>query len=177
VVLGVAEQLHLHVEEHRDGTRHSIEFGRAARVGSLPGVPEGSSFLGTFRREEAVQDETIDFFASGHSLVEGILAHLEESSRGRVALLDIRGEDAQETFGLLAVFKRGPRFEALAVDAHGRERPDWARAVTRRPVRTRRVKPENWTGQPGWPGLIRNLARRLETRGLPVAVAAFRVGP
>jgi ATP-dependent helicase HepA len=177
VVLGVAEQLHLHIEEHRGATRHSIEFGRSARVGSLPGVPEGSSFLGTFRREEAVQDEAIDFFASGHPLVEGILAHLEESPRGRVTLLDASGEGAEETFGLLALFKKGPRFEAVAVDAQGREEPAWVELLTRRPFKTRRVKPASWTGQPGWPKLIRSMARRLERHGRPVAVAAFHLGP
>jgi ATP-dependent helicase HepA len=177
VVLGVAERLHLHVEEHREGTRHSIEFGRSAKVGSLPGVPEASSFLGTFRREEAVQDETIDFYASGHALVEGILAHLEDSSGGCVVLLDARGDDSDERFGLLALFKSGPGFEAVAVDANGREQAAWADLLTRRPVKTRRVKPESWTRLPGWPKLIRSMARKLEGRGRPVAVAAFRIGP
>ena len=56
---------------------------------SLPGVPGGTSFLGTFDREEALEDERLDFFASGHPLVEGILAHLEESRLGRVAVLRV----------------------------------------------------------------------------------------
>ena len=38
-----------------------------------------ASFLGTFSREEAVRDESIDFYASGHPMVEGLLAHLEEN--------------------------------------------------------------------------------------------------
>ena len=177
VVLGGADHLHLHVEEHRDGMRHSIEFGRSARVGSLTGVPEGASFLGTFSREEAVQDETIDFYASGHALVEGILAHIDECPRGRVALLDVRGDGDEEGFGLLAIFKTGPRFEPVALDAQGREREDWARLLTRRPLRSRRVRAESWTGQPGWPTLIRTLAERVSDRGRPVALAAFRIGP
>ena len=73
------------------GARFSIEFGNEALVDSLPGVPGGSSFLGTFDREEAVADETLDFFAAGHPLVEGVLAHLEEAPRGRVAVAPARG--------------------------------------------------------------------------------------
>jgi ATP-dependent helicase HepA len=177
VVLGGAEHLHLSVEEHREGLRHSIEFGRSARLGSLPGVPEGSAFLGTFSREEAVQDETIDFFASGHPLVEGILLHVDECRRGRVALLDVRGDESHEVFGLLAIFRTGPGFEAVAFDVYGRERPDWARQLTGFPLKTRRVRPETWTKQPGWTNLIRSLTAHIEDRPAPVALCAFRIGP
>jgi ATP-dependent helicase HepA len=175
-VLAACEHLGFRVDEHRHGTRHSIEFGAQARVGSLPGVPGGASFLGTFDREEAVEDEGIDFYASGHPLVEGILAHLEEGRMGRVALLHARAQSAeQEGFGLLAVYKEGPRFQAVAVDTEGRERPEWAALLDRRPLRSRRVRSENWTEQPGWPDVIRSLAARLEHRGPPLALAAVRV--
>jgi ATP-dependent helicase HepA len=177
IILSASEHLGLHVEEHRRGLRHSIELGSQARVESLPGVPPGASFLGTFVREEAVDDESIDFFASGHPLVEGILAHLEESPLGRVALLDARGATEVETFGLLAIYRRGVGFDALAVDATGNERPEWAGVLTRRPLKSRRVNAESWTDQPSWPELIRSLAARLEGRGRPVAVAAVRIRP
>ena len=65
--------------EHLRGRRiFAIEFGNEAIVDSLPGVPGGSAYVGTFDREEAVEDESIDFFASGHPLVEGILAYFED---------------------------------------------------------------------------------------------------
>jgi ATP-dependent helicase HepA len=174
VVLAAAEHLGLHVEEHRGGTRHSIELGTAARVLSLPGVPSGASYLGTFDREEAVRDESIDFFASGHPLVEGVLAWLDESPDGRVGLLHARGL-GEEGLGLLAVYGKGPGFEAVAIDPHGRERPDWARKLTGRPLRSRRVRPESWTSRSEWPELVRNLARHLEGRGRPLLLAAFRL--
>jgi ATP-dependent helicase HepA len=177
VVLETAEQLDMHVEEHLDALRYSVEFGQRARVESLPGVDGSATFLGTFDREEAVAEENIDFFASGHPLVEGLLAYLEDSDLGSVGLLHVRGDSDEEQFGLLAVYKHGPHFEALALDVTGRERPDWAALLTRRPLRSRRVKPETWTGQPGWAKLIRTLAKRLENRGDPVAVAALRIGP
>jgi len=174
VILAAADHLGLHVEEHRDGTRHSIELGTGARLPSLPGVAPGASFLGTFEREEAVRDEDIDFFASGHPLVEGILAWLEDTADGRVGLLHASGH-GEEGFGLVAVYKQGPHFEAVAVDATGVEKPEWARLLMTRPLRSRRTKAEAWTAQPGWPDLIRNMARHLESRGRPTLLAAFRL--
>ena len=69
--------------EHPRGHRiFAIELGNGALVDGLPGVPGGSSYVGSFDREEAVEHETIDFFASGHPLVEGIFAHFEDSALG-----------------------------------------------------------------------------------------------
>ena len=171
VVLAAAEQFNLQVEEHKNGLRHSFEFGVQARVENLPGVPAGSSFLGTFDREEAVRDESIDFFSSGHPLVEGILEYLEDERTGRVAFLHIRGPE--EGFGLLALYKDGPRFSAVVIDHDGRQRPEWAGLLTRRPVKSRRVDPTQWTRQPEWPTLIRRLVSQLDSSAHPVAVAIF----
>jgi ATP-dependent helicase HepA len=176
VVIAASEQLDLHVEHHVGRARYSIELGTRARVESLPGVTGGTSFLGTFDREEGVENENIDFYASGHPLVEGLLAHWEDSPRGRVTLLDAAvGED--EGFGLLALFKDGPRFRAVALDAHGRERPEWAEQLSMRPLKTRRIKAGDWTAQPGWSKLIRRLGSHIEERGRPVALAAVRIAP
>jgi ATP-dependent helicase HepA len=176
VVLAACEHLGLHVESHRGVARYSIEFGNQARVESLPGVPGDSNFLGSFDREEALRDESIDFYASGHPLVEGILAHLDDSPRGRVTLLHAAGAEGEEGFGVLAIYKNGPQFEPVAIDIEGVERPEWAERLTRRPLRSKRVSKDSWTLQPGWPTLIRSLAKHLEGRGRPVAVAAFRIG-
>ena len=67
------------VERPRGHRIFAIELGNEALVDGLPGVPGGSSYVGSFDREEAVENETIDFFASGHPLVEGIFAHYEEA--------------------------------------------------------------------------------------------------
>lgn len=174
VALAAAEQLGLRLDEHRGGLRHSVELGTRARVESLPGVPAGSSFLGTFDREEAVRDESIDFFSSGHALVEGLLAHLEDSGDGRVALLHVRGD--VDAFGLLALYKQGPAFDAVAIDMEGKNRPELAELLTRRPLKSRRIKTENWIGQAGWPATIRRLAGFLDNRRRPIALAAFRIG-
>jgi ATP-dependent helicase HepA len=177
VVLGTAARLDLHVEPHRDGTRHSIELSHRARVESLPGVPPRSSFLGTFDRDEAVRDEGIDFFASGHPLVEGVLAWLEESELGRVGLLDVRGDAGQDAFGILALYRDGGRVVRVALDPAGHERPEWAERLLTLPLRSRRVRSEVWTGRAEWPRLVRAVARHADARGTPLAVAAFRIGP
>ena len=175
VVLGACEQLGLHVEEHRQGLAHSVEFGNRAKVDSLPGVPGGSNFLGSFDREEAVADESIDFFASGHPLVEGLLAEIDDGPVGRTAVLLIE-KDGERGFGLLALYRRERGFDAVCVDSTGSRRPDWADLLTTRPLRSRRVKPEALTGQPGWEDGIRRMTAMLPADERPAALAAVIVG-
>jgi len=174
VILEACRRFGFDVEPQRGEETWMVEFGSRALVDHLPGVPAGSRFLGTFSRAEAVEKETLDYFAAGHPLVEGVLAELEDSPRGRVALLELatRGETG---FGLLAFYKAGPSFTAVAVDSAGRERPEWAERLVRRPLRTRRVNAAEWTTKKGWQALVRRLAPALEKRGRPVAVAAFRL--
>ena len=90
--------------EHPRGHRiFAIELGNAALVDGLPGVPGGSSYVGSFDREEAVENEMIDFFASGHPLGEGIFAHYEDSALGRVVRFEIEiGDEPGE--GLVALY-------------------------------------------------------------------------
>jgi ATP-dependent helicase HepA len=153
-----------------------IEFGYEALLDQLPGVPAGSRWLGTFSREEAVEHETLDFFATGHPLVEGVLTELEEGRRGRVALLQVPEENGEgEVFGLLAIYKRGPGFEAVAVDAQGRSRPDLAVRLTSQALQPELVDVKKWTGQKGWAPTIRRLAGALPEGEEPQAVAAFRI--
>src|SRR5450830_1292354 len=64
-----------------------VEFGADALVEHLPGVAGGARWLGTFNRDEAVRKEDLDFFASGHALVEGLFRELEDGARGRTGLL------------------------------------------------------------------------------------------
>ncbi len=159
--------------ERESGRRtFRFELGYEALVESLPGVPPGSRYLGTFDREEGVASEDLDFFANGHPLVEGVLAELEDGPRGRVGLFQVDGE--VETFGLLALYRRADGYEAVAVDSTGRRRPDLA-AWLAAPNRHRDPAPANrWTAQSGWAKTIRRLAAALPNEP-PQAVAAFRV--
>jgi ATP-dependent helicase HepA len=160
------------VERPRGERIFAIEFGSGTMVDSLPGVAGGSSYVGSFDREEAVENETIDFFASGHPLVEGIFAHFEESALGRAVRVEVEfGRERDE--GLVAVYKDGPAFEVVAFDSAGQARPDWAAAFHHRSLRLSGVinKDLDWTG------VIRRLGAQLDPTRRPHALAAIVVRP
>ena len=175
VVVTVCARLGFAIE-HTEGRRtFAIELGNEALVDSLPGVPGGSSFVGSFDREEAVEDESIDFFASGHPLVEGVFAHVEDSPLGRVVRLEVEiGRERNQ--GLVAIYKEGLGFEVVARDSAGRDRPDWAAAFRQRPFRMRRVA-DGMIDDREWADLIRRLGSRLEPARRPYALAAVVVRP
>jgi ATP-dependent helicase HepA len=58
-------------------------------VDALPGLDlsEERSYLGTFWRDTAVEQEEIDLFTTGHPLVESLFAYLRDGELGRVAAL------------------------------------------------------------------------------------------
>ncbi len=162
--------------EHPRGRRvFAIELGNNALVDNLPGVSGGSSYVGTFDREEAVEKETIDFFASGHPLVEGIFAYFEDSPLGRVVRFEVEigGEHGA---GLVAVYKDGPLFEVVAIDSAGQLRPDWAAALRQRPLLAHPVS-HDADERIDWPDLIRRLGTRLDVARRPHALAAIVVRP
>ena len=162
----------IRVEQVRGPHAYAIEFGNEALIDSLSGVPAGTSMVGTFDREYAVEDETIDFFSSGHPLVEGLLAHFEDDPKGRVALLEVQipGDAGR---GIVAIYKDGPRFDVHAWDRDGRQRPEWAAAFRVRPLRATRMKPSD-SAEYDWRGLATRLAPQLGGR-VPHAVAAIVV--
>src|SRR6185295_1690212 len=172
VVVRAASRFGFDVDQQSGERTWRIEFGYEALVEYVPGVAPGSSYLGTFSRERAVEEETLDFFSSGHPLVEGILFELEEGARGRVALLQITGDE--EAFGLLAIYKDGDDWRAIAVDSQGRTRPDLAEKFTAETLRPEPIDVKKWTGQASWGKAIRRMAEKLPVEE-PMALAAFRV--
>jgi len=132
VIVSACVRLGFGVERIRGARCYAIELGTESLVDSLPGVPGGTSFVGTFDREEAVTRETLDFFASGHALVEAVLAHLEDSPGGRAVCFEMQaGREAAE--GIVAAYRTPNGFELVAVDASGRRRPDWVSVLQRWP--------------------------------------------
>jgi hypothetical protein len=172
VVGNAASRLGFRVEQVRGRRSYAIEFGNEALIDSLPGVPGGSSFVGSFDRGYAVEDESIDFFASGHALVEGLLAHFEEDPKGRVARVEVRLA-GQGGVGLIAVYKDGPDFEVVAFDADGQPRPAWADALRRGSLVPQRMKAEDAAGH-DWRALVARLGPQFGPRP-PHAVAAVVV--
>jgi ATP-dependent helicase HepA len=153
----------------------SIEIGNGAQVDGLPGVPGGSGYVGTFDREEAVANEAIDFFASGHPLVEGIFAHYEESPLGRAVRFQMTiGNSSGE--GLIAIYKDGPAFEVVAIDSEGNLRMDWAEAVFQRPIRAFPIIGKAAESHE-WRGMVRRLGGQLDATRRLHAVAAIVVTP
>ena len=172
VVVRAASGLGFRVEQVRGRRAYAIEFGNEALIDSLPGVPGGSSFVGSFDREYAVEDESIDFFGSGHALVEGLLAHFDEDPKGRVARLEVQSA-GENGAGLIAIYKEGPQFDVVAFDVDGRPRPDWADAFRRRPLAAVRMSTKDAAAH-DWSGLVNRLASQLGERR-PHAIAAVVV--
>ncbi len=172
VVVRAASRFGFEVDPQSGERTWRIEFGYEALVDHLPGVPAGSGYLGTFSRERAVDEETLDFFSSGHPLVEGVLHELEDGSRGRVALLQIPG--GEEVFGLLAIYKEGTDWRAVALDAKGEPRPDLAELLTSETLHPEPIDIKKWTAQASWKKAIRRMAEKLPP-GKPQALAAFRI--
>jgi len=175
VVLRAAGSFGFEVDEQSGAATWLIGLGAEALVDRLPGVAPGSSYIGTFSREEAVERETIDFFSSGHPLVEGILSELHYGSRGRTACFEIDGEE--ETLGLFAIYRRGSALEAETIDVGGETRPELAARLLEKGARLDRVDHVQWTSMPEWRSAVMRMARRLPKGETPQAVAAFRVRP
>lgn len=175
VVVTASIGLGLTIAHPRGHRVFSIELGSGSLVDGLPGVPAGSGYVGTFDREEAVENEAIDFFASGHPLVEGIFAHYEESPIGRAVRFEMNvGQTAGE--GLVAIYKDGPAFEVVAIDSSGQPRADWAEAVCQRPIQARPVMAKN-ADHDEWRGMVRRLGAMLDPTRRLHAVAALVVRP
>ena len=172
VVTGAAARLGFRVEQVRGRRAYAIEFGNEAVIDSLPGVPAGTSLVGTFDREYAVEEEAIDFFSSGHALVEGLLAHFEDDPKGRVALVEVHLTGGSGR-GIVAIYKDGPQFDVRAIDSEGHQRSDWQDAFRRGAIDARPMKPADASGY-DWRALVARLAPDFGERP-PYAVAAVVV--
>ena len=182
VVLRAAARFGFETESQSGQDVWLIEYSTQALVEHIPGVTPGRKFLGTFDREEAVANEGLDYFASGHPLVEGILAELEDGRRGRVAMIRARGDE--EVFGILALYKDGESVgeggdavavNAVAVDARGKVRPDVAQLLTSNQLKLESADAKSWAKRNGWLQGIRKISQKLPADREPVAVAAFRI--
>jgi ATP-dependent helicase HepA len=175
VIIAACERLGFTVERVGGHRAFSIELGNAAVVASLPGVAGGSTYVGTFDREEAVEHETLDFFASGHQLVEGIFAHFEDADIGRVARFQVAIGGAHGE-GLVALYKDGAGFDVVAIDSTGRLRPEWAAAIRERPLVVEHVVDKRGATR-DWTSMVRRVGAELDPSRRPHALAAIVVRP
>ncbi|MCH6561642.1 MAG: DEAD/DEAH box helicase family protein [Myxococcales bacterium] len=171
-----AHRLGLKVVEKVGRALYYIELGEHATVDSLPGVAGGTRYLGTFDRLEAIHKDEVDFFASGHALVEGLLLELEDGPRGRSCLFEVPG-DGTEGVGLLCLYKEGPRWQARVVDREGKPEPAWAERVLQALPAARSLQPDELELGDDWVTSVRAMGAQLEragARGQLVAAALFR---
>lgn len=122
-VLQAAERLGLDVVEKEGSAVYFFEYGAGVVVDAIPGMHEGTRFLGTFDRAEAVKSDLFDFYANGHQLVESLLAELEDSRMGRVSAVKLDKELRKRLRGVYLLLLEGkgvasPRMIPLA-DASG----------------------------------------------------------
>lgn len=169
--VSAAEDLGFDVIEKSDRALFYVEFGAEAKIDSLAGVEGGSRFLGTFDRDEALEKEEADFFASGHPLVEGLLLELEDGNRGRASLLEIEGCPGA---GLLLIYKDGPEWGAVVVGADGDLHPEWWSTLHKALPKARSGRAERWGIGDSWADGIRALAGLASGSGSLVAAAFFR---
>jgi ATP-dependent helicase HepA len=159
-VLGAANDLGLKIVDKGGTALYYLELGASLTVEAIPGVPEESRWLGTFDRAEALAKDELEFFASGHALVEGLLLELEDGPRGRAAVFEIPHPELTGS-GLLCVYKHGPDWLPLVVDARGKPRPDLAGVVVEALGEARPARPEEWGLESRWKDGIAELGERM----------------
>ena len=72
-------------DEQVEAFQCAFHFGHALNVEALPGldVTEDRTLLGTFWRDTAVEAEELEYFATGHPLVEALFGFLRDGPYGR----------------------------------------------------------------------------------------------
>jgi ATP-dependent helicase HepA len=72
-------------DQEVDAFQAAFHFGHALNVEALPGydITQERGVLGTFWRDTAVEQEEIEYFATGHPLVEALFGFLRDGPSGR----------------------------------------------------------------------------------------------
>lgn len=82
-------------DEQVEAFQVAFHFGHELKVEALPGISLGQDkvVLGTFWRDTAVEQEEIDYFATGHPIVEALFGFLRDGPYGRngARLIERRG--------------------------------------------------------------------------------------
>jgi ATP-dependent helicase HepA len=93
----LADRLGIRVDTDQevDAFQCAFHFGHALSVEALPGfdITEERTVLGTFWRDTAVEQEEIEYFATGHALVEALFGFVKDGPFGRngARYLEVRG--------------------------------------------------------------------------------------
>lgn len=97
-------------DQQVDAFQCALHFGHALNVEALPGldITKERTVLGTFWRDTAVEQEEIEYFATGHPIVESLFGFLRDGPFGRngARYLEVRGPVKHR--GLELVFHLAP---------------------------------------------------------------------
>src|SRR5215467_10717432 len=90
------------VEEQVEAFQVAFDLGRELTVEALPGISlaEDKVVLGTFWRDTALEQEEIEYFATGHPIVEALFGFLRDGPFGRSGLRAIQERGLKKAKGL-----------------------------------------------------------------------------
>jgi len=86
--------LEVDTDQSVDAFEASFTLGAHMRIDALPGMTipeEPETHLGSFWRETAVVREELEWFATGHRLVEALVGLARDGDAGRTAVLRVPG--------------------------------------------------------------------------------------
>ena len=93
-----------------DAFQCAFHFGHALKVEALPGldISQERTVLGTFWRDTAIEQEEIEYFATGHPIVEALFGFMRDGPYGRngARFFEVRG--AQKVRGVELLFHLTP---------------------------------------------------------------------
>ncbi len=97
-------------EEQVEAFECAFHFGHALNVEALPGIDITTerTVLGTFWRDTAVEREEIDYFATGHPIVEALFGFLRDGPYGRNGVRYLEKRGAPKARGLELLFHLVP---------------------------------------------------------------------
>ena len=93
-------------EAHVEAFQVAFDLGRELTVEALPGISlaQDKVLLGTFWRDTAIEREEIDYFATGHPLVEALFAFLRDGPFGRSGVRAIEKRGLKKARGIEFLF-------------------------------------------------------------------------
>lgn len=93
-------------DQEVDAFQAAFHFGHALNVEALPGydITQERTVLGTFWRDTAVEQEEIEYFATGHPLVEALFGFLRDGPYGRNGARLIEVKQPLKAHGLEVLF-------------------------------------------------------------------------
>ena len=93
-------------DEHVEAFQVAFDLGRELTVEALPGISlaQDKVLVGTFWRDTAIDREEIEYFATGHPLVEALFAFLRDGPFGRSGLRAIDARGLKKATGIEFLF-------------------------------------------------------------------------